>query len=204
MRSICSDHPVRYLRYRARHVRPCQGDAAALRHLIDFLRREGVIPAEKISAPRLTPAERCAQAYEQYLREARALARATIVNYVPFIRDFLEDRFGDGASHALASVCRRCRAICPAPSAAAASEASEAHDQRVALLPALRALSRRGYAGFGRRRSGRGQLVDDVDPPSDCGGSSPSAAGQHRSAHRDGASRLRHLAPARTTGVAFR
>jgi site-specific recombinase XerD len=30
------------------------------------------------------------------LREARALARATIINYVPFIRDFLEDRFGDG------------------------------------------------------------------------------------------------------------
>jgi site-specific recombinase XerD len=30
------------------------------------------------------------------LREARALARATIINYVPFIRDFLEERFGDG------------------------------------------------------------------------------------------------------------
>src|SRR6266853_920027 len=96
LRSICSDHLVRYLRYRARHVRPCRGDAAALRHLIDFLRREGVIRGEKISARRLTSAERYAQAYEQYLREARALARATIVNYVPFIRDFLEDRFGNG------------------------------------------------------------------------------------------------------------
>ncbi|MGH8568446.1 MAG: site-specific integrase [Gammaproteobacteria bacterium] len=93
--SICSDHPVRYLRYRARHVRPCRGDAAALRYFLEFLRREGVIPAEKISL-RLTSAERCAQAYEQYLREARALAGATIVNYVPFIRDFLKDCFGDG------------------------------------------------------------------------------------------------------------
>ena len=55
-----------------------------------------MIPAEKVSARRLTPAERCAQAYEQYLREARALAKATIINYVPFIRGFLEDRFGDG------------------------------------------------------------------------------------------------------------
>jgi len=44
----------------------------------------------------VTSAERYAQAYEQYLREARALAGATIVNYVPFIRDFLEDRFGHG------------------------------------------------------------------------------------------------------------
>ena len=96
VRSICADHPARYLRYRARHVRPCSGDAAALRQLTDFLRREDVIPAEKRSARRLSSAERYARAYEQYLRDARALARATIVNYVPFIRDFLEDRFGHG------------------------------------------------------------------------------------------------------------
>ena len=96
IRSICSDHAVRYLRYRAGNVRTRWGDPAALRHLIDFLRREGVIPADKISARPLTPAERCAQAYEQYLREVRALARATVVNYVPFIRRFLEDRFGHG------------------------------------------------------------------------------------------------------------
>ena len=30
------------------------------------------------------------------MREARGLAKATIINYVPFIRDFLKDRFGDG------------------------------------------------------------------------------------------------------------
>jgi site-specific recombinase XerD len=95
LRNVSSDHPLQYLHYRARRVRPCAGDAAALRHLIDFLRREGVIAAEKISAPRLTPAERCAQAYAQHLRDARALARTTIVNYVPFIREFLTDRFGD-------------------------------------------------------------------------------------------------------------
>lgn len=96
VRSICSNHVVLYLRYRARHVLPCRGDAAALTHLLGFLRREGVISAEKISVRRLTSAECYAQAYEQHLREARALARATIVNYVPFIRDFLKDCFGDG------------------------------------------------------------------------------------------------------------
>jgi site-specific recombinase XerD len=31
-----------------------------------------------------------------YLRESRALATATIVNYVPFVRDFLSHRFGAG------------------------------------------------------------------------------------------------------------
>jgi integrase/recombinase XerD len=96
LRQIRSDHPSRYLHERARRVRPCRGDCAALRHLLDFLRREGLIAAEKIAAQRLTPAERCAHAYAQHLRDARDLASATIINYVPFIRGFLTDRFGDG------------------------------------------------------------------------------------------------------------
>lgn len=93
--SICSDHSVRYLRYRARHVRPARGDRSALRHLIDFLHHDGLIAGQEIPPCRPTPAERCAQAYEQYLREARALANATIHYYVPFVRDFLEYCFGD-------------------------------------------------------------------------------------------------------------
>jgi integrase/recombinase XerD len=106
-RSLTSDHPPRYLRNRAQQVRPCRGDAAALRHLLDFLRGERVIPTEKkVSARLLTPAERCAQAYEQHLREARGLARATIINYVPFIRSFLKDRFGSGLA-TLSHLCAR-------------------------------------------------------------------------------------------------
>ena len=96
LRHIRSDHASRYLRHRARRVRACRGDGAALRHLLEFLRCEGVIIAEKISAPRLTPAERRALAYAQYLRDARDLASATIGNYVPFIRGFLTARFGNG------------------------------------------------------------------------------------------------------------
>lgn len=96
LRHVGSDHLSRYLRDRARRMRPYTDDAAALRHLLDFLRRGDVIAAEKTAACRLTPAERCAHAYAQYLCDARALARTTIVNYVPFIRGFLTDRFGDG------------------------------------------------------------------------------------------------------------
>jgi integrase/recombinase XerD len=106
IRSITSNHPPRYLRYRARQVRACLGDAAALRHLLDFLRCEGVISAEKMSACPLTPAERCTQAYEHHLREARGLASATIANYVPFIRSFLDDRFGDGPITLSTSACQ--------------------------------------------------------------------------------------------------
>ncbi len=96
LRSITLDHPSRYLRSRARQVQLVRGDAAALRHLLDFLHREGAIPGEKTPARRLTPIERCAQAYEKYLEETRGLAKATIINYLPFIRRFLQDRFGDG------------------------------------------------------------------------------------------------------------
>jgi integrase/recombinase XerD len=97
LRTITSDHPPRYLRYRMRKVQRGLGDTAALGHLLAFLRRKRVIPAERIPVRQLTSAERCAQAYEYYLRETRGLAKATIVNYVPFIRSFLEDCFDDGA-----------------------------------------------------------------------------------------------------------
>jgi site-specific recombinase XerD len=106
LRGITSDHPQQYLRCRARRVQPCRGDAAALRHLLNYLRRERVIPTEKVPARLLTPAELCAQAYVLHLREARGLARATIINYVPFIRSFLKDRFGGGPT-TLSLLCAR-------------------------------------------------------------------------------------------------
>ena len=82
------------------------------------------------------------QAYEQHLREARGLARATIINYVPFIRSFLKDRFGGGPV-TLSHLCARdVVAIRTASGTAFAPEASETPDQRVALLPAVCALSR--------------------------------------------------------------
>jgi site-specific recombinase XerD len=94
LRDVSSEHVAQYLRCRARRVRPHQGDAAALRQLIDFLRRRGVIRAQRIVPRRLTPVERCAQAFERFLREERGLASATVTNYVPFIRCFLQNRFG--------------------------------------------------------------------------------------------------------------
>jgi integrase/recombinase XerD len=96
LRHVNSNHLSQYLRYRARRVRPHQGDAPALRHLLDFLRREGVIAAEKIAAGRPTAAECCAREYAQYLGDVRSAARATIIAYVPFVRGFLTDRFGAG------------------------------------------------------------------------------------------------------------
>src|SRR5262249_13217170 len=58
LRSITADHPLRYLRYRARQGRRDGGNAAALRHLLAFLRGECLIPAEKVAARPRTPTER--------------------------------------------------------------------------------------------------------------------------------------------------
>lgn len=93
--SIRSTHAVEYLRYRARHLRPCRGDAAVLHHLIAFLRHKGVVPGEKAEPARQSAVERCVGEYEQYLCEARGLALATITNYVPFVREFLKHCFGE-------------------------------------------------------------------------------------------------------------
>jgi integrase/recombinase XerD len=94
--SVSSQHGVEFLRHRARRQGTREGDATALRQLLDFLRDEGAVPVEKIHEEPSSPAERCVQAFELYLREERGLAEATILNYVPFVREFLKDRFGTG------------------------------------------------------------------------------------------------------------
>jgi len=96
LRDVSPEHVARYLRLRDRRVLAHRGDAAALRQLIDFLRRWGVIRDQKIVPRRLTPVERCAEAFQRFLREERGLASATVTNYLPFIRCFLQNRFGKG------------------------------------------------------------------------------------------------------------
>jgi integrase/recombinase XerD len=93
---VTSVHMVRYLRSRARHLKICRGDAAALRQLVDFLRRQGVIPAERIPSHQPPPVEQVVQKFERYLLDDHALAPSTAVNYAPFVREFLAIRFGGG------------------------------------------------------------------------------------------------------------
>jgi integrase/recombinase XerD len=93
---ITAEHATQYLCDRVRQVKPHPGDAAALQHVMDFLHSESVVAAETLPVRQLMPAERCTQQYEQYLREVRGLAKVTILNYVPFIDRFLQDRFADG------------------------------------------------------------------------------------------------------------
>jgi site-specific recombinase XerD len=96
LRDISSEHTIRYLRSRARRLPRPKCDTAALREVLEFLRGRHIIRAEKHAPCRVTASERTAQAFEQYLLNERALARATVINYAPFIRWFLTDRFGHG------------------------------------------------------------------------------------------------------------
>lgn len=104
--SVTPEHALRYLRSRARKVKICGGDPAALAQFISFLRRAGVIPPEKRRLRRPTPVEQAASEFERYLVNQRALAPTTVLYYVSFVRGFLADLFGKGPVD-LSSLCAR-------------------------------------------------------------------------------------------------
>lgn len=93
-RAVGSHHCAQYLQCRGREQ---NGDRVALSQFLEFLRRQGVLSAERAAAARLTPAGQCVQGFERYLREERRLSKASLANYVPFIREFLTGRFGEGS-----------------------------------------------------------------------------------------------------------
>ncbi len=68
----------------------------ALRRLVEHLREQGIVRApisERTSEP--SPAARLVSQYEEYLRAERGLAGATVVGYGPYVRRFVEERFGE-------------------------------------------------------------------------------------------------------------
>jgi integrase/recombinase XerD len=93
---IQNQHCDRYLQYRRRRRTMLRGDAFALGQFREYLCKQGLIAPERLPSSCRTAGQRCADEYERYLREERLLAAATIVNYVPFVSEFLKDRFGTG------------------------------------------------------------------------------------------------------------
>ena len=78
-----------------RRGRLTRGDATTVRRFLAHLREQGVArPAE---VPRDDSAiTHLLRQYEIHLRQERGLAPVTVANYLPFIRRFLSERFGDG------------------------------------------------------------------------------------------------------------
>jgi site-specific recombinase XerD len=68
-----------------------RGDAATLYRFLHVLRDQGATRRPK--KPPLSPKQRLTTNYGRYLLEERGLTQATVVNYVPFIDQFLSTRF---------------------------------------------------------------------------------------------------------------
>jgi integrase/recombinase XerD len=89
------EHAKRYLRCRARHLRPRRGDVAALRRLLNLLRQLGVNTNHEVQID-ATEVELIIEEFALYLRRERVLVTVTIVDYSAFARQFLTKRFGTG------------------------------------------------------------------------------------------------------------
>lgn len=84
-------HATRRSRGRAR-----RGDAPTALQLLRYLRDLGCIPTVRQEIDR-TPLGDLTRDYERFLSSERGLAPATLVNYLPFVRRFLIERFGSNA-----------------------------------------------------------------------------------------------------------
>jgi len=73
-------------------------NASTVPRFLEHLRQEGIVPYH---APDLdeSPLGLLTRRYEKYLREERGLTTSTVQNYMPFVRWFLKERFGDGLLH---------------------------------------------------------------------------------------------------------
>jgi integrase/recombinase XerD len=68
-----------------------RGDAATLYRFLHVLRDQGA--SRRPKKPPLSPKQRLTANYGRYLLEERGLTQATVINYVPFIDQFLFARF---------------------------------------------------------------------------------------------------------------
>jgi len=71
------------------------GEQAALSRFVDFLRQREIIGPLPVTEP-ATPVERAACAFVAYLKQERSLSDRTVTKYVPFVEQFLSQRFDHG------------------------------------------------------------------------------------------------------------
>jgi site-specific recombinase XerD len=72
-----------------------RGDRTTVRQLLDHLRERNIV--QRVTPTRdVSPLAAILDWYEKHLRSERGLTTATIINYLPFARKFLSDRFGQG------------------------------------------------------------------------------------------------------------
>jgi integrase/recombinase XerD len=88
------EHAGRFLTEYRRRAR--RGDAWTIRQLIRYLRDNGHI-AVPLAAVDSTAAGRLIGAFEGFLLTERGLSASTLTNYLPIVRQFLDEQFGGKA-----------------------------------------------------------------------------------------------------------
>jgi len=83
---------ARFLKRHLRRRKAWCGALPAMHRLLDILRKTGVTPPAKVIP--LTPAQRLADQYRQYLLRERGCAEETVENYVRHVDRFLARRLG--------------------------------------------------------------------------------------------------------------
>jgi site-specific recombinase XerD len=84
---------ARFRCHRRRYDAARRGDSSAVRQVLEFLQELGVAPA---ATPKKNarPCHAIEERFERYLRQERRLAEASVLNATPFVRKFLDGRFG--------------------------------------------------------------------------------------------------------------
>ena len=80
---------------RRRKGRVHRGNRETVKQFLDHLRERNVAPGVKSTRDE-SPLADILNRYEKHLRSERGVATATVINYLPFARKFLVDRFGEG------------------------------------------------------------------------------------------------------------
>lgn len=83
-----------YLDEQGRQGRVQRSQRPAARQILNYLREHGVVPMPEITGPE-SAIELLLCRYEEYLRVERGLTAKTVVNYLPSVRRFLIEQFGD-------------------------------------------------------------------------------------------------------------
>ena len=88
----------RFLAWRLKQGHLPRSEASTIRQFLGHLRVQGVVPPAEV--PRDDSCVAVLQRrYHTYLKQERGLTPATVVNYQPFIRQFLSERFADHSMH---------------------------------------------------------------------------------------------------------
>src|SRR5260370_30504952 len=82
----------RFLQHHQRQNGVCRGDAGILSRFLAWLGQTGVVEQQREPATK-GPRQNVTHQFQHYLLQERRLSKATLQNYVPFIDQFLSERF---------------------------------------------------------------------------------------------------------------